>query len=295
MENQRVTAVLRYPSPIVHRPLHLFRLRRTTGLVLAVCSLALAQSWQRGRKSNRADYPQWQIDKQFEQDVFTFTRVQYDSYGGRGRRGAGWKNDHPDCDWNFSARLQQLTSLEVDPNGKVVRMDDDELFDHPFLYMSNCNSMSLTDSEATALRRYLMNGGFIMADDFWGPDSWNAIQEQMALVLPDRKPVEISWDHPLFHIVYDLKVKPQVPSIRAWRRGYTYEYWYFSDPNPPDTDPHFWVYLDDNNRIMALMCQNNDIGDGWEREGEEREFFELYSEKVSYPLGINIITYAMTH
>lgn len=270
---------------------------RAIALILIVAaSFAGAQQWQRGRRggAKRSDYPQWQIDKFFEQDVFTFTRVQYDSYRGRGR-GGGWKNDFPDCDWNFSARLQQLTSLEVDPNGKVVRMDDDELFDHPFVYMSNCYNMSMTDSEAGGLRKYLLNGGFLMADDFWGPDSWAQIKDQMSLVFPNRKPVEISWDHPIFHLVYDLRVKPQVPSIFAWRQGYTYEPWHFREANPKDTDPHFFVYKDDNDRIMALMCQNNDIGDGWEREGEEKEFFHLYSEKVSYPLGINIITYAMTH
>ncbi len=272
----------------------MFRIRHIIVLASVVGSLAIAQQWGR-QQANRADYPQWQIDKMFERDVFTFARIQYDSYGGRGRGGGGWKNDYPDCDWNFSARLQELTSLQVDPNGEVMRMDDDELFNHPFVYMSNCNSMSMSDSEAAGMRKYLLNGGFVMADDFWGPDSWNAIKDQMKLVFPNREPVEISWDHPIFHIVYDLKVKPQVPSIRAWRRGYTYEYWYFNEPDPPDTDPHFWVYLDDNDRIMALMCQNNDIGDGWEREGEEKEFFVRYSEKVSYPLGINIITYAMTH
>lgn len=277
----------------VTKPIAVFRTKAI--IILLFVSLASAQRWQRGRQANRADYPQWQIEKMFQRDVFTFTRVQYDSYGGQGRRGAGWRNDFPDCDWNFSARLQQLTALQVDPDGQVVRLDDDALLDHPFVYMSNCNSMSLTESEAAGMRRYLLNGGFIMADDFWGPDSWDAIKQQMALVFPNRQPVELERDHPIFSIVYDLKVKPQVPSIRAWRQGYTYEYWYFRDPNPTDTEPHFWAYLDGNDRIMALMCQNNDIGDGWEREGEEIEFFERYSEKVSYPLGINIITYAMTH
>ncbi len=263
-------------------------------IVLIATTAILAQQWRRGRSapSQRSDYPQWEIDKQFRHDVFTFARVEYDSYG-RGR-GGGWRNDYPDCDWNFSARLQELTSFQVDPNGTKVRLDDPRLTDFPFLYISNCNTMQLGDDEVAGLRRYLLNGGFLMADDFWGPDSWAQIQQEMTRVLPGRKPVELSLEHPIFHMVYDLAVKPQVPSIFAWRDGYTYEYWHWNGP-ALDTEPHFMAYLDDRGHIMALMCHNNDIGDGWEREGEEKEFFLRYSEKVSYPLGINIVTYAMTH
>jgi len=276
--------------------MRVLRLRNLILFLAVVCGLCFAQQFRRRRTPDRSEYPQWKIDQQFETDVFTFTRVRYDSYGGGfGRGGGGWKNDFPDCDWNLSARLQQLTALQVDPNGEVVRLTDDELFNHPFVYMSNCNSMSLTDEEARAFGQYLLNGGFVMADDFWGPDSWASIKEQMARVLPGREPIELSRDHPIFHIVYNLKVTPQVPSIRAWRRGYTYEYWYFRESDPADPAPHFYAYKDDHDRIVALMCMNNDIGDGWEREGEEKEFFHRYSEQVSYPLGINIITYAMTH
>ncbi|MFN0055219.1 MAG: DUF4159 domain-containing protein, partial [Planctomycetales bacterium] len=99
--------------------------------------------------------------------------------------------------------------------------------------------------------------------------------------------------HEIFHIVYDLQQLPQVPSIHAWRRGESFEYWH---PGPyGDEKPHFFGYFDDSGRLMALFCQNNDIGDGWEREGEETEYFHQFSERWSYPLGINIVTYAMTH
>lgn len=227
--------------------------------------------------------------------MFTFARIQYDSFGGGrgGRGGQHWSNDYPDCDWNFSVRLKELTSLDVHPNGKVLRLTDPELFDLPFIYMSNVQQMSLSGEEIAALRRYLLNGGFLMMDDFWAPAAWRHVREIMQVVFPERQPRELPLTHDIFHTVYDLQELPQVPSILAWRQGDKFEYWH-GDPEG-DEAPHFYGITDDQERLMVLMCHNNDIGDGWEREGEEIEYFKAYSEKYSYPLGINIITYAMTH
>lgn len=249
---------------------------------------------QRGRRStsDRASYPTWEIDSQFEEDVFTFVRIQYDSTG-RSRRGGQWSNDYPDCDWNFSVRLHELTSMKVDPNGKVIRLTDPTLFDHPFVYFSNINRMSLSETEVASLRKYLLKGGFMMADDFWAPESWKHVYREMKRVFPKLEPRELSRDHEIFNIVYDIQGVPQVPSIFAWNQGSTFEYWH-GDPEG-DEAPHFWGFFDQNDRLMALLCHNNDIGDGWEREGENKEYFKTYSERVSYPLGINIVTYVMTH
>ena len=242
---------------------------------------------------NRGDYPTWEYPSDFQEDVFTFTRVQYDSGGFGGRGGDNWQNDYPDCDWNLSFRLHQLTAMAVDPNGKVVRLTDPEMLDHPFIYMSNVQFMSLNEDEIVALRNYLLKGGFLLADDFWAPAAWRHVRSVMRQVFPDRSPKELTLEHDIFHFVYDLKEMPQVPSIHAWRRGDKFEYWH-GDPEG-DEAPHFWGLFDDKNRLMALLCHNNDIGDGWEREGEEKEYFQQYSEKFSYPLGINILTYIMTH
>lgn len=282
------------------------RLVLVAALVVIGTSMLFAQ-WQRGPGGgggfgrgrggppalpDRSDYPTWEYPADFRQDVFTFVRIQYDSLGRRGF-GEHWRNDYPDCDWNFSFRLQQLTSLAVDPNGKVLRLTDPELFDHPFIYMSNVQNMDLSEAEVDALRGYLLKGGFLMADDFWAPAAWRHVRSVMQRVFPDRSPRELTLDHDIFHIVYDLKELPQVPSIHAWRRGDKFEYWH-GDPEG-DEAPHFYGMFDNSGRLMALLCHNNDIGDGWEREGEEKEYFQLYSEKWSYPLGINIVTYAMTH
>lgn len=242
--------------------------------------------------SVRSDYPEWKLDSGFTKDVFTFVRIQYDSLGSRGR-GRSWDNDFPDCDWNFSFRLHQLTSYQVDPHGLVMRLTDPRLPDYPFIFMTNVDRMVLSQEEQQGLRRYLLNGGFLMADDFWAPASWRHAKEQMKEVFPDREPIELPRDHEIFHAVYDLPELPQVPSILAWRQGYRFEYWH-GDPEG-DELPHFWGYFDDQQRLMAIFCHNNDIADGWEREGQDREYFNEYSLKISYPLGINIITYAMSH
>jgi len=245
----------------------------------------------RDRAVNRSDFPIWKIEAPFEADVFTFARIKYTSLpGGRGNR---WQNDFPDSDWNFSYRLQELTSLKVDPNGKVLELTDPDLFNYPFLFMNGVGSLEFSQDEANALRQHLLNGGFLMVDDFWGEQEWARMKEQMKMVFPNREPVDLPLSHKLFHIVYDMKSKPQVPDIRTWRAGSTFETNHGGSPG--DKLPHFQAYHDDNDRIVALLCHNNDLGDGWEREGAEPDYFETFSVPFSYPMGINIITYAMTN
>jgi hypothetical protein len=235
---------------------------------------------------DRGGVPEWKNDDQFKSDVFTFVRVRYSSQGDW-RRGK-WATDYPDADLNFSYRLHQLTSLEVDPNGRILDLTDEALFDYPFIYIIEPGRMWLTDEEVAALRKYLLNGGFLMVDDFWGEDEWEGLAVNLKRVFPDREPVELPLEHEIFHIVYDLKKKPQIPSIHAWYNGATTERW-----DAPEA--HYRALFDDQGRMMAIICHNTDIGDGWEREGLDPSYFKEFSEKWSYPLGINIITYAMTH
>jgi hypothetical protein len=240
---------------------------------------------------DRKEFPMWAIEPSFRADVFTFARIKYTSLpGGRGNR---WRNDFPDSDWNFSYRLQELTSMKVDPNGIVVELTDPDLFNYPFLFMNGVGSLTFNPEEANALSRHLLQGGFLMVDDFWGEGEWAHMKEEMKIVFPDREPVDLPLSHPLFHIVYDMQVKPQVPDIRTWRSGSTFETNHGGSHG--DKLPHFQAYYDDHDRIVALLCHNNDLGDGWEREGSETDYFETFSVPYSYPMGINIITYAMTH
>lgn len=248
--------------------------------------------WRRKALPTREEFPLWERKSTAGSDVFTFVRIQYDAYGPFGWWDR-WDNDYPDGDWNFSFRLQQLTALEVNPHSRVLRLTDPELFNFPFIYMAGVQYVHFSLAERKALRRYLLNGGFLMMDDFWADRGWENVRRQMDLVLPECEARELTIDHPIFHCVYDLKKLPQVVDLKTFSEGYEFEFWHegFSE----DAKPHFWGYFDKQGRLMALCCHNNDLGDGWEREGENREYFEKFSEKQSYPMGINIITYAMTH
>ena len=244
------------------------------------------------RMPQRSEFPTWENESGFEEDVFTFVRIQYDSFGPFGWWDR-WDNDFPDGDWNFSYRLQQMTSLKVAPDSKVLRLTNPDLFNYPFIYMAGVQNISMSPQEQKALRRNLLNGGFVMMDDFWSPGGWANMLSEMGAVFPDREPVELTLEHPIFHIVYDLKELPQVVDIQTYIDGYSFEYRHGHYGS--DEKPHFWAYHDDQGRLVALLCHNNDLGDGWEREGENEDYFHEFSEKKSYPIGINIITYAMTH
>jgi hypothetical protein len=181
-----------------------------------------------------------------------------------------------------------LTALKVDPHGKILELTDEQLFNHPFLYLIEPGHLVFDEAEIVALRKYLLNGGFLMVDDFWGEEEWENFRGELKRVFPDRDPIELPLEHEIFHCVYDLKQKPQIPSIHAWMNGQTTERW-------DAAEPHYRALFDDRGRMMVIICHNTDLGDGWEREGVDQRYFREYSEKWSYPMGINILTYAMTH
>jgi hypothetical protein len=277
-------------------------------LGLIACGVTLGQPWMRRpfnrtgtMPADRAGVPNWTVDERFKRDVFTFVRVQYDSgFRGGGRRGGGyggygggWRTDWPDSDLNFSYRLQQLTALKVNPDPISLRLTDEKLFDYPFLYMIEPGALEFSEEEVVALRRYLLNGGFLMVDDFWGDRQWQNFYDEIKRVFPDREPIELSIDHEIFRCVYRLKEKPQVPSIHSWYGPGSDVTW--EDHGPGSREVHYRGIFDDKGRMMAIICHNTDLGDGWEREGEDPGYFHEFSEKKSYPMGINIVTYAMTH
>ena len=240
---------------------------------------------------DRFGVPDWEIDNKFKYDEFRFVRVKYRSIG-YSRFGAKWRIDYPDSDLNFSFRLQQLTSLKVNPDPIVLELTDEKILDYPFMYLIEPGDIALTDEEVLGMRRYLNNGGFIMVDDFWSDYEWYALEEQMKQVLPGKRYVELELDHPIFSCVYDLKKKPQCPAIGRYEMsGYTTD----RPGDPTARDVHYRAYFDDNDRMCMIACHNTDLGDGWEREGESEFYFKRFSEKEAYPMGINIVVYAMTH
>ena len=202
--------------------------------------------------------------------------------------------DYPDADLNLSYRLQQLTSIPTDPDARVLKLSDPNLFHYPLLYIEHAGYMQLSDEETLTLRNYLLNGGALLVNDFWGIAEWDGFAGEIKKVLPDNNWVDLTTDHPVFNCVYDLRGPMnnlQVPTIQFWNRSF--------DPANPQAPQqtifrgegseqmHVRAVFDDRQRMMILAIHNSDVSDGWEREQENETYFNQYSERVAYPLGVN--------
>src|ERR1043166_2222013 len=264
------------------------------------------QSTAREVGSHATDVPVWTNTPGFEKDAFACCRLRYVSaYAVRRFSFGHWCTDFPDSDLNLSFRLQQMTSLKVDPDGRFLRLNNKDLYNYPWIYMVEPGRLVFNDEEVKILRDYLLNGGFLMADDFWGDLQWENFHSQMKRVFPEpeREFVELPMDHPIFHMVFDIQVpKQQLQTPNIWQGiqslqpgsgeyGVTWE----ARSNPGAEEMHVRAILDAKGRIMVIATHNCDNGDAWEREGEHDGFFHEFSEKRGFPLGINIIFYAMTH
>lgn len=244
------------------------------------------------RPVDRGNIPIWPVNASYPDDLFTFARLRYPST--YERQSLAWYTDYADADLNLSYRLHELTALYVHPDPALIGISEDELRNHPWLFMSGVGNIQLDDDEARILRNYLLGGGFIMVDDFWGEQQWNNFYRALKQIFPDREPVDLDRSHPIFHCVYDIpNDKPlQTPNIyfamSNRESGITWE-------SPDARDVHFRAILDDRGRIMVMICHNTDNGDGWEEEGSDAWFFHEFSENKNYPLAINIVFYSMTH
>jgi hypothetical protein len=243
------------------------------------------------RAGNLLETPNWTNAPGFEKDVFTFVRIkrQRSNY----KSGNWWWTDTPDSDLNLSFRLQQVTSMKVNPDGRYLWLTEKELAEYPFIYMVEPGTLTFDDDEVRALRKYLLNGGFLWMDDFWGDAEWEGMAEELKKVFPDRDFVELPLTHPIYHCVFEIKAKDQVPNIG---RGSAQEY----QPDFPiwengGREVHHRAIFDDKGRMMVLATHDTDNGDGWEREGENHYYFEHFSEKTAYPLAVNVLFYVMTH
>ena len=264
-----------------------------TALFLAGLLAAVATA-QWGRRWAPPRFP----DPDFHANGFAFGRLMYRQVTSE-PLGHGWNTDYPDGDQNLMIRLAELTRAHVrldphsgDPDHYVVTAGSPEIFSFPFLFMSDSGTAGFDELEAANLREYLLRGGLLYADDFWGDSAWHHFADQMAKVLPPEEYplVDIPLDHPILHQLYDLEEIPQVPSIQFWSWGQG-----TSELGVESAEPHFRGIFDRDGRIMVLATHNTDIADGWEREGQSREFFELFSLPASYPMGINILIYALSH
>jgi hypothetical protein len=249
-----------------------------------------AQLFNRSARSDRFATPE-DFDGKFH-----FCRLAYQG-NSRGRGGSS-RTDYPDADINMSIRLSELTKTSVSfsgsraPNHLLVQPADDELFGCPMVMMMAPGSAWFSDEDAARLREYLMKGGFIWADDFWGTFQWEEWESQIRLVLPESEYaiLDLPMTHPLLRAQFIVTEIPQVPNIRYYFNsgGDT------SEQGADSAVPRARMILDEAGRMMVFMTHNTDIADSWEREGEDERYFLAFSPR-GYALGINVFLYAMTH
>ena len=227
---------------------------------------------------------------------FNFCRIMFSE--SRDGVGGSWGVDYPRADVNLSIRLAELTRTRIsrdpstgEPNHVLLQLTEDLLFQCPFIMMTEVGSATFTPEEQVALRAYLQKGGFLWADDFWGSYAWDFWASQMARILPPSEYpiVDLPRDHPLWRTQFEIKQMPQISSINFWRgTGGT------SERGADSAVAHARAILDKHGNVMVLMTHNTDIGDSWEREAEDPEYFYNFSVP-GYSLGINAMLYALTH
>jgi hypothetical protein len=272
------------------------RLRRAASLALVlvvVCASLAAAQFGRNRGGGRARASYATIEE-FD-GGFQFCRLVYRST--RGGYGSSWNVDWPRADENLSIRMSELTRVSVSMHGPqqpktlLLSATAPELTHCGFVMMTEPGSSYLDEQEAEALRQYLQRGGFLWVDDFWGEYAWEWWESELRKILPSGPYpiVDLPLDHPIFHQVLPVSSIPQIPSINFFAgTGQT------SERGADSAIPHVRGINDAQGRLMVLMTHNTDMGDAYERESDDPEYFERFSV-AGYAFGINVIVYTMTH
>ena len=229
-----------------------------------------------------------------ENAEWTFARLMFpggwnDGYRGRFdgdfRLGLSlWTQDFPRADRHFSRAVRRLSRIQARSVEQSVNLDDGDGYDWPWLYAVQVGEWGLTDRQAGELREYLLRGGFFMADDFHGATEYRVFEERMRRVFPERSIVDIPDGDAIFHTVYDLNDRYQVPGQAHLRLGYKYA---------DGKGAHWRAIYDDKGRVMVAISFNSDIGDAWEW-ADDPYYPERFSD-LAIRLGVNYVVYAMSH
>jgi hypothetical protein len=269
-------------------------MRRAVVALLVVAALASSADAQfRGGRFSRMGA----IANPNYDGAFMFCRIQFrNASDGDGN---GWMVDWPRADENLSFRFSELTRTSVsrtssgEYNHVVIPLTDIDRLSHcPFIMMTEPGGTYFDQTEADSLRAYLQKGGFLWADDFWGDYAFDHWMNELRKALPEPEyPLtDVPLDHPLFHVLYDVKQIPQIPSINFWygTGGRT------SERGSMSATPHVRAVSDQRGRILVIMTHNTDFGDAFEREGDSREYFEAFAG-AGYAFGVNALLYSLTH
>jgi hypothetical protein len=221
-------------------------------------------------------------------DALLARRVRWGSMFDWRAGGTSWTQDYPRADRHFAQALRRLTRISVRSVEQPVDPDDtDDFFNWPWMNAGEMGDWKLTDAQATTVREYLLRGGFLMLDDFWGPEEYARFDETMKAIFPDRPVVEIDSKDPIFHSVYNLDDRFQI--LGDWCVHFSLQ----CQQRAVGTAAHWMGVYDDKNRLMVMISFNSDIGDAWEwADGPQ------YPEKMAgeaIRIGVNYVVYAMTH
>ncbi len=217
---------------------------------------------------------------------FTFVRLRYTplwtGYGGGGGYFDGvnyqWDHDYPRADRNFMQIVDELTGVEANTEGhNILSVGDPEIFKYPLAFIIEPGWMTLTDTEAENLRNYLHKGGFLVFDDFAGERQLGNFADQLRQVLPGARLVPLEAEHPIFHAFFDIDSLDFYHPYRGVPSSFLGVY--------EDNDPE--------RRLLLIANYNNDVMESWEYS--ETGFIPIEISNVAYQLGVNYVTYAMTH
>jgi hypothetical protein len=200
--------------------------------------------------------------------------------------GTAWTVDYPRGDRRLAQILRRLTRIDVRSVEQPVNLDDgDDVYDWPFMIVGLPGMWELTDPQVAKLREYLLRGGFLLCDSFFGTREWEGFLSGMKRVFPDRPIVELPDDHALFHTVFDLDTRLQVPNWNALRGGVPYR--------ADGVKPHWRAILDNEGRVMVAIAFNNDLGDSYQWADDPG--YPQEGANLGLRMGVNFAVYALTH
>jgi hypothetical protein len=251
------------------------------------------------RQYDAAEYENFPVPPDWNQKTeWTRARLRYPSvYGRWGWRGEdlNWTIDYPRSDRHLLQGIRRLTRIDTRSVEQVVDLDGTpDVYNWPMMYAVEVGHWVLPDPQAKQLREFLLRGGFLMVDDFHGdqpyhnvPSEWRVFLASIQKVFPDRAIVDLQNSDPIFHTVYDLDERFQVPGWQWVRSGRTYE------AGETGKTPHWRAIFDDKGRVMVAICHNMDLGDAWEWSDDPR-YPEKWA-KLAYQIAVNYFIYDLTH
>ncbi len=258
-------------------------------LVLAATLVSAGWTWAQLLHQDRSvivEPPLPEAPAHAEPTEFVLARMAYsDLYAGHFLEVRPWQIDSPAAERHFLQGLRRLSAVDARPTELYVHPNEPEFFDLPLLYVVEAGHWDLTEVEVARIREYLLRGGFMIFDDFHGTEEWENFMRGMRQIFPYRPVEDIDDTSEVFHVLFDMGHREQVPGLQMLYSGRSYE--------KDGQVPHWRGIRDDEGRWMVLINHNMDLGDAWEH-ADVPQYPERFTA-MSYRLAINYVIYAMTH